>query len=116
MWRLWRGIRCIIKGITFSSTGVDHLQSIEFQDSSDIPVGLSVFISISSFVLCKSLQRVFVMQENIWNDKGAAWPVANPVFTCASVTDRSNPSNFVADPFLYIQARTNSISCSPSVA
>jgi hypothetical protein len=29
--------------------------------------------------------------------------VANPVFTCASVLDRSYPSNFVADPFLYIQ-------------
>lgn len=30
---------------------------------------------------------------------GAAWPLANPILTCASVTDV--PSNFVADPFLF---------------
>lgn len=41
--------------------------------------------------------------ENIRNSKGSAWPVANPVLTCASVSDASHPSNFVADPFLYIQ-------------
>ena len=29
----------------------------------------------------------------------SAWPVANPVFTCAHVTDVS--SAFVADPFLW---------------
>lgn len=32
-------------------------------------------------------------------DTQAAWPVANPVLTCASVSDA--PSNFVADPFLF---------------
>lgn len=31
-------------------------------------------------------------------DTSVAWPVANPVLTCASVGD--SPSNFVADPFL----------------
>ncbi|KAL4451194.1 hypothetical protein ABPG77_009266 [Micractinium sp. CCAP 211/92] len=31
-------------------------------------------------------------------DTHVAWPVANPVLTCASVGD--SPSNFVADPFL----------------
>lgn len=41
--------------------------------------------------------------ENIRSDKGSAWPVANPVVTCASVSDASHPSTFVADPFLYIQ-------------
>eukprot|EP00249_Psilotum_nudum_P019997 c27513_g1_i2 orf=543-2864(+) len=41
--------------------------------------------------------------ENIWSDRGSAWPIANPVLTCASVSDASHPSNFVADPFLYIQ-------------
>eukprot|EP00887_Chlorella_sp_A99_P007508 scaffold2.g7508.t1 len=32
-------------------------------------------------------------------DTAVAWPVANPVLTCASVTD--SHSNFVADPFLW---------------
>lgn len=40
---------------------------------------------------------------NVWNNKSASWPVANPVVTCGSVTDSGFPSNFVADPFLYIQ-------------
>jgi hypothetical protein len=34
---------------------------------------------------------------------GSAWPVANPVLTCASATHAGYPSNFVADPFLYLQ-------------
>lgn len=40
---------------------------------------------------------------NIWKDKTAAWPVANPIVTCASVSNAGYPSNFVADPFLYVQ-------------
>lgn len=36
---------------------------------------------------------------------GSAWPVANPVLTCASATEAGYPSNFVADPFLYLQVR-----------
>lgn len=40
---------------------------------------------------------------NVWRDETAAWPVANPVVTCASVSDAGFPSNFVADPFLYVQ-------------
>ncbi|GFH28486.1 glyco_transf_64 domain-containing protein, partial [Haematococcus lacustris] len=32
-------------------------------------------------------------------DTAAAWPVANPVYSCAHVTDV--PSSFVADPFLW---------------
>lgn len=43
------------------------------------------------------------MQTNVSNDESAAWPVANPVVTCASVSDGGSPSNFVADPFLFIQ-------------
>jgi len=50
-----------------------------------------------------ALQPIEMANEK--NDKAAAWPVANPVFTCASVTSRSYPSNFVADPFLYIHVR-----------
>jgi hypothetical protein len=40
---------------------------------------------------------------NVWKDEIAVWPVANPVVTCASVSDAGYPSNFVADPFLYEQ-------------
>ncbi|CAL0299788.1 unnamed protein product [Lupinus luteus] len=43
---------------------------------------------------------------NIWNDESAAWPVSNPVVTCAAVSDAGYPSNFVADPFLFIQGDT----------
>ncbi|EYU38054.1 hypothetical protein ABFS82_06G159900 [Erythranthe guttata] len=40
---------------------------------------------------------------NVWKNKSAAWPVANPIITCASLSDAGSPSNFVADPFLYVQ-------------
>lgn len=40
---------------------------------------------------------------NVWKEKSAAWPVANPVVTCASLSDSGFPSNFVADPFLFVQ-------------
>lgn len=53
------------------------------------------------------------VQSNVSNDDSAAWPVANPVVTCASVSDAGFPSNFVADPFLFIQVIT--ISCHPFV-
>ncbi|GFQ07582.1 glycosyltransferase family protein 64 protein c5 [Phtheirospermum japonicum] len=44
-----------------------------------------------------------LVQKNVWNDRSAAWPVANPVITCASLSDAGFPSNFVADPFLYVE-------------
>ncbi|WOL05004.1 glycosyltransferase family protein 64 [Canna indica] len=40
---------------------------------------------------------------NLWRNESSAWPVANPVVTCATASDAGFPSNFVADPFLYIQ-------------
>ncbi|WOL15247.1 hypothetical protein Cni_G24028 [Canna indica] len=40
---------------------------------------------------------------NVWNNESAAWPVTNPVVTCATASDAGFPSNFVADPFLFIQ-------------
>ncbi|KAJ0234823.1 Glucosamine inositolphosphorylceramide transferase 1 [Hirschfeldia incana] len=43
---------------------------------------------------------------NVWRNESAAWPVANPVLTCASLTNSGFPSNFVADPFLYVQGDT----------
>lgn len=42
------------------------------------------------------------MQMNEERPKAAAWPVANPVVTCASAS-QAVPSNFVADPFLYVK-------------
>ncbi|KAJ0982968.1 hypothetical protein J5N97_011223 [Dioscorea zingiberensis] len=42
--------------------------------------------------------------RGVWRNESAAWPVANPVFTCASASDAGSPSNFVADPFLHIQS------------
>lgn len=46
---------------------------------------------------------VLVLQWNVWRNESEAWPVANPVFTCASATNAGFPSNFVADPFLFVQ-------------
>lgn len=40
---------------------------------------------------------------NEWRNDSEAWPVANPVVTCALPTNAGFPSNFVADPFLFIQ-------------
>ncbi|XP_047954608.1 glucosamine inositolphosphorylceramide transferase 1 isoform X2 [Salvia hispanica] len=42
-----------------------------------------------------------IEEMNIWKEKSAAWPVANPVVTCASLSHSGFPSNFVADPFLF---------------
>ncbi len=33
----------------------------------------------------------------------SAWPVANPVVTCAHMTDQ--PASFVADPFLWLTSK-----------
>ncbi|KAK3422192.1 hypothetical protein EUGRSUZ_G02723 [Eucalyptus grandis] len=58
---------------------------------------IGVFYGDSPF----SLKPIEAM--NIWRDDSAAWPVANPVVTCASTSEAGFPSNFVADPFLYVQ-------------
>ncbi|GJN23714.1 hypothetical protein PR202_gb11384 [Eleusine coracana subsp. coracana] len=42
-------------------------------------------------------------QWGLSSDKGAAWPVANPVVTCADVEGSGFSSSFVANPFLFIQ-------------
>ncbi|KQK13756.1 glycosyltransferase family protein 64 protein C5 isoform X2 [Brachypodium distachyon] len=39
----------------------------------------------------------------ISDDRGAAWPVANPAVTCADVSEAGFPSSFVANPFLFLQ-------------
>lgn len=43
------------------------------------------------------------MQWRISSGPGAAWPVANPVVTCADVAEAGFPSSFVANSFLFIQ-------------
>ena len=75
-------------------------------------VGFGIFVMwvrllwecwISEFVLKSGVWNW--VQANVWKDEVAAWPVANPVVTCASVSDAGYPSNFVADPFLYEQVQ-----------
>ncbi|XP_020531678.1 glycosyltransferase family protein 64 protein C5 [Amborella trichopoda] len=44
--------------------------------------------------------------SNVQKDGSSAWPVANPVVTCALPSDAGFPVNFVADPFLFIQGYT----------
>ncbi|KAJ4787408.1 Glycosyltransferase family protein 64 protein C5 [Rhynchospora pubera] len=43
------------------------------------------------------------LQQNRINANSSAWPVANPVLTCKTLSVVGYPSNFVADPFLYVQ-------------
>ncbi|XP_059443078.1 glucosamine inositolphosphorylceramide transferase 1-like [Corylus avellana] len=67
------------------------------QEDNEGSWSVGVFYGDSPFSL-KSIETM-----NVWKDESAAWPVANPVLTCASVSDAGFPSNFVADPFLYVQ-------------
>ncbi|KAK4435888.1 Glucosamine inositolphosphorylceramide transferase 1 [Sesamum alatum] len=67
------------------------------QEDNEGSWAVGVFYGDSPF----SLKPIEAM--NVWKEKSAAWPVANPVITCASVSDAGFPSNFVADPFLYLQ-------------
>ncbi|CAM8958052.1 unnamed protein product [Rhodiola kirilowii] len=43
---------------------------------------------------------------NVWRNESATWPVANPVLSCASVSEVGVPSKFVADPCIYVQGDT----------
>lgn len=67
------------------------------QDDNEGSWAIGIYYGDSPF----SLKPIEAM--NVWKDKSAAWPVANPVVTCASLSDSGFPSNFVADPFLYVQ-------------
>ncbi|PIA43445.1 hypothetical protein AQUCO_01900086v1, partial [Aquilegia coerulea] len=58
---------------------------------------IGVFYGDSPFTL-KPIES-----KNVWNDETSAWPIANPVITCATVSDAGFPSNFVSDPFLFVQ-------------
>lgn len=65
-----------------------------------------LFFTINVFANYVVLIRGSIFQVGVWRNESAAWPVANPVITCASVSDSGFPSNFVADPFLYVQVTT----------
>ncbi|ESR49827.1 glucosamine inositolphosphorylceramide transferase 1 [Citrus sinensis] len=73
------------------------LSSFGCQEDSEGSWSIGVFFGNSPFSL-KPIETA-----NVWRDDSAAWPVANPIMTCASVSSAGFPSNFVADPFFYLQ-------------
>ncbi|KAL2554609.1 Glycosyltransferase family protein 64 protein C5 [Forsythia ovata] len=75
-------------------TGITTMGCLEDNEGS---WAIGVFYGDSPFTL-KPIEDM-----NIRKDASAAWPVANPVVTCASPSNIGFPSNFVADPFLYVQ-------------
>ncbi|KAL4332764.1 hypothetical protein GQ457_07G018890 [Hibiscus cannabinus] len=70
------------------------------QEDNEGSWAIGVFFGQSPFSL-KPIETA-----EIWINESAAWPVANPVITCASASDSGFASNFVADPFLYVQGDT----------
>ncbi|ERN01297.1 glycosyltransferase family protein 64 protein C5 [Amborella trichopoda] len=83
--------------LTFSPYERPRLSSYGCQDDNEGSWSIGVYYGDNPFSL-KPLEL-----RNVWSDKGLAWPVANPVMTCALASDAGYPSNFVADPFLYVQ-------------
>ncbi|KAL5716779.1 hypothetical protein ACHQM5_009902 [Ranunculus cassubicifolius] len=73
------------------------LSSLGCQEDNEGSWSIGVFYGDSPFTL-KPIE-----QSNVWNNEAAAWPVANPVITCATVSNAGFPSNFVARPFLHVQ-------------
>ncbi|CAM8961052.1 unnamed protein product [Rhodiola kirilowii] len=83
--------------IFISPFGSPHGNLVGCNEDGEGSWSIGVFYGDSPFTL-KPLESM-----NVWKDEGAAWPVSNPVVTCASVSAAGFPSNFVADPFLYLQ-------------
>ncbi|KAI7753161.1 hypothetical protein M8C21_010961 [Ambrosia artemisiifolia] len=79
---------------------LDYGNWIGCQEDNEGSWGIGVFYGDDPFSL-KPIEDL-----NIWDNKSAAWPVANPIMTCASITDSGFSSNFVADPFLYAQVHS----------
>ncbi|KAL0874890.1 hypothetical protein Bca101_024595 [Brassica carinata] len=69
-------------------------------------IGRTDHVSSSSLGCREDNEGSWSIGVNVWRNESAAWPVANPVLTCASLTNSGFPSNFVADPFLYLQGDT----------
>ncbi|MCO5556846.1 hypothetical protein L7F22_010400 [Adiantum nelumboides] len=92
----------IFAWLTFSPFSQPSFDPMELSCQSDNEGSWSIGIFYGDTPM--SLQPI--EKINLRNNKSSAWPVANPVLTCASVTDASHPSVFVADPFLFIQGST----------
>ncbi|KAF8397794.1 hypothetical protein HHK36_016717 [Tetracentron sinense] len=86
--------------LAFSPYDRPVLSSLACQEDNEGSWSIGVFYGDSPFSL-KPIET-----KNVWKNSGAAWPVANPVVTCASASDARFSSNFVADPFLYVQGDT----------
>ncbi|KAJ4971522.1 hypothetical protein NE237_004621 [Protea cynaroides] len=83
--------------LTFPPYERPTLHSLGCQEDSEGSWSIGIFYGDSPFSL-KPIES-----KNVFKDDNAAWPIANPVLTCASLSDTGFPSNFVADPFLYVQ-------------
>ncbi|XP_076918717.1 glucosamine inositolphosphorylceramide transferase 1-like [Bidens hawaiensis] len=81
----------------FRNPNLNYKNSIGCQEDNEGSWEIGVYYGDSPF----NLKPIEAM--NIWDNKSAAWPIANPIMTCASITDFGFPSNFVADPFFYAQ-------------
>lgn len=84
-------------GFLYTRMMYESSNSAGCEEDSEGSWSIGVFYGDSPF----SLKPIEAM--NVWENTSAAWPVANPIVTCGSVTDSGFPSNFVADPFLYVQ-------------
>ncbi|CDY14152.1 BnaC02g02690D [Brassica napus] len=80
----------------------DHVSSSSLgcREDNEGSWSIGVFYGDSPFTL-KPIETI-----NVWRNESAAWPVANPVLTCVSLTSSGFPSNFLAGPFLYVQVYT----------
>ncbi|KAJ8759137.1 hypothetical protein K2173_004144 [Erythroxylum novogranatense] len=96
MFYLWLAFN---KPYVRAGTGMDF-SSFGCQEDNEGSWSVGVFYGDSPF----SLKPIEAM--NVWKNESSAWPVANPVINCASVSNAGFPSNFVADPFLYVQGDT----------
>lgn len=73
------------------------MAAVGCQEDNEGSWSVGVFYGDSPFTL-KPIEAM-----DVWKEESSAWPVANPVVTCASLSDAGFPSNFVADPFLFPQ-------------
>ncbi|KAF5205735.1 glycosyltransferase family protein 64 protein C5-like [Thalictrum thalictroides] len=92
---IFASIATLFAWLTFSPSHERPLFGCQHDSEGSWSIG--VFYGDSPF----SLKPIEANNARI--DDSAAWPVANPVVTCASVSEAGFPSNFVADPFLYVQ-------------
>ncbi|KAI4346442.1 hypothetical protein L6164_007337 [Bauhinia variegata] len=94
---LFGSIATFYAWLAFSPAVHTGLSQFGCQEDNEGSWSIGIFYGDSPF----SLKPIETM--NMWKDGSSAWPVANPVVTCASVSDAGYPSNFVADPFLFVQ-------------